>query len=73
MKDDWTLVKYKTRLVVKGFKQKEGPDYFDKYSPLTGITSIRMLIALVSVYDLKIHLMDVKTTFLNGELEKKFK
>ena len=70
MKDDSTIDKYKARLVVKGFRQKEGLDYFDTYSPVTRITSIRLLIALAAVYDLQIHQMDVKTAFLNGELEE---
>ena len=71
MKDDGTIDKYKARLIVKGFREKEGLDYFDTYSPMTRITSIRMLIALAAVYSLEIHQMDVKTTFLNGELEEK--
>ena len=62
--------KYKARLVVKGYRQKEGLDYFDTYSPVTRITLIRMLIALAVVHDLKIHQMDVKTAFLNGDLEE---
>ena len=70
MKDDGTIDKYKARLVVKGFWQKEGLDYFDTYLPLTRITSIRMLIALAAVYSLEIHQIDVKTKFLNGELEE---
>ncbi|PHU11897.1 hypothetical protein BC332_18827 [Capsicum chinense] len=70
MKADGTIDKYKARLVVKGFKHKEGLDYFDTYSPLTRITSIQMLIALVAVYDLEIHQIDMKTAFLNGELEE---
>ena len=70
MKPDGTIDKYKARLVVNGYRQKEGLDYFDTYSPVTRITSIRMLIALAAVYDLKIHQMDVKTTFLNGELKE---
>ena len=70
MKPDGTIDKYKARLVVKGYRQKEGLNYFDAYSPVTRITSIRMLIALAAVHDLKIHQMDVKTTFLNGELEE---
>ena len=64
------LTKYKARLVVKEYRQKEGLDYFDTYSPVTRITSIRILIALAAAHDLKIHQMDVKTTFLNGELEE---
>ena len=70
MKPDGTIDKYKARLVVKGYRQKEGLDYFDTYSPVTRITSIRMLIAQAVVHDLKIHQMDVKKTFLNGELEE---
>jgi len=69
-KADGSIDKYKARLVVKGFRQKEDLDYFDTYSPVTRITSIRVLIAIASILNLEIHLMDVKTAFLNGELEK---
>jgi hypothetical protein len=70
MKADGSIDKYKARLVVKGYKQKEGVDYFDTYSPVTRITSIKMLIAIVVLYNLEIHQMDVKTAFLNGELDE---
>ena len=65
MKADGAIDKYKARLVVKGYKQREGLDYFNTYSPIARITSIRMLIAIGTVYKLEIHQMDVKTTFLN--------
>ena len=58
LKDDGTIDKYKARLVVKEFRQKEGLNYFDTYSPVTRITSIRLLIALAAVYDLQIHQME---------------
>ena len=70
MKRDGTIDKYKARLIVKGYKQKEGLDYFDTYSPVTRITTIRMFIVLAAVHDLKIHQVDVKTAFLSGELEE---
>ena len=70
MKADGFIDKYKVRLVVKGYRQKEGFDYFDTYSPETRITSIRMLIAIAALYNLEIHQMDVKITFLNGELDE---
>ncbi|XP_070020492.1 uncharacterized protein [Nicotiana sylvestris] len=40
IKADGTIVKYKARLIIKGYRQKEGLDYFDTYSPVTRITSI---------------------------------
>ena len=70
MKTDGSIDKYKARLVAKGYKQKEGLDYFDTYSLVTRITSIRMLIAIVALHNLEIHQMDVKTTFLNGDLNE---
>ncbi|KAL0401575.1 UNVERIFIED_CONTAM: Retrovirus-related Pol polyprotein from transposon TNT 1-94 [Sesamum latifolium] len=69
-KADGSINKYKARLVAKGFKQKEGLDFFDTYSPVTRITSIRVLIAIAALYDLDIHQMDVKTAFLNGDLDE---
>ena len=70
MKTDGSIDNYKARLVAKGYKQKEGLDYFDTYSPVTRITSIHMLIAIASLHTLEIHQMDVKTTFLNGDLNE---
>jgi len=62
--------KYKARLVAKGDRQKEELDYFDTYSLVTRITFIQMLIVIVVLYNLDIHQMDVKTAFLNGELNE---
>ncbi|GJW52756.1 calcineurin B-like protein 4 [Tanacetum coccineum] len=70
MKADGTIDKYKARLVIKGFRQCEGLDYFDTYSPITQITSTRMVLAIAALRNLEVHLMDVKPTFLNGDLEE---
>ena len=70
LKPDGTIDKYKVLLVAKGYRQKEGLDYFDTYSPVSRITSIRMLIAIASLYNMDIHQMDVKTAFLNEELDE---
>ena len=61
---------FKARLVAKGFKQKERVDYFDNYAPVAKITSIRVLLALASIYKLIVHQMDVKTAFLNSDLDE---
>ena len=55
---------------VKGYRQKEGLDYFDPYSPVSRMTSIRVFIEIASLRDLEIHQMDVKTAFLNGFWKK---
>ena len=65
MKADGSIDKYKDILVIKGYKQKEGLD-----SPVTRISSIQMLIAIAAIHNLEIHQMDVKTTFLNGDLDE---
>ena len=69
LKLDGSIDKFKTRLVAKGFKQKADLDFFDTFSPVTRITSIRLLIAIAAIFYLKIHQMDVKNAFLNGDLE----
>ena len=70
LKPDGSMDKFKARLVAKGFKQKANLDFFDTFSPITRITSIKLLIAIVAIFYLKIHQMDVKTVFLNGNLEE---
>ena len=55
--------------MVQGFRQREGLDFFDTYSPVTRITSIRLLIAIAALRDLEIHQMDVKSAFLKEDLE----
>jgi len=70
LKPNGIVDKYKARFVVKGFRQRENIYFFDTYSLVTRFTSIRVLISLVVVYNLIVHQMDVKTTFLNDELEE---
>nr|GFB38120.1 zinc finger, CCHC-type [Tanacetum cinerariifolium] len=67
MKANGTIDKLKARLVIQGFRQKEGIDYFDTYAPFARITSIRLLLALPAIHNLVIHQIDVKTSFLNGD------
>ncbi|GJX13270.1 zinc finger, CCHC-type containing protein [Tanacetum coccineum] len=70
LKVDGTIEKFKARLVIQGFKQKSGIDYFDTYALVARISTIRLLIAMASIHNLIIHQMDVKTAFLNGDLDE---
>ncbi|GJV47538.1 zinc finger, CCHC-type containing protein [Tanacetum coccineum] len=70
LKVDGTIEKFKARLVIQGFKQKSRIDYFDTYAPVARISTIRLLIAITSIHNLIIHQMDMKTTFLNGDLDE---
>ena len=62
--------RYKARLVAKGYTQKEGIDYKETFSPVSKKDSLRIVMALVAHFDLELHQMDVKTTFLNGDLHE---
>ena len=56
--------------MIKGYRQTEGLDYYDTYSPVMRISSIRMVLAIAALKDLEVHQMDVKTAFLNGDLNE---
>ena len=62
--------RYKARLVVKAYAQKEGIDYTEIFSPVIKMQSIRIILGLVAALDLECEQLDVKTTFLHGELEE---
>jgi ATP-binding cassette subfamily B (MDR/TAP) protein 1 len=69
-KDGDKLVKYKARLVVKGFGQKRGIDFVEIFSPVVKMSSIRVILGLVASLDLELEQMDVKTAFLHGDLDE---
>ncbi|KAG8492742.1 hypothetical protein CXB51_010463 [Gossypium anomalum] len=63
-------IRYKARLVAKGYAQKERIDYNEVFSPVVKHSSIRILLALVTQYDLELAQLDVKTAFLHSDLEE---
>ncbi|KAH9656751.1 hypothetical protein KPL70_022797 [Citrus sinensis] len=62
--------RYKARLVAKGFTQKEGIDYKETFSPVSTKDSFRIIMSLVTHFDLELHQMGVKTAFINGDIEE---
>ncbi|KAG8471369.1 hypothetical protein CXB51_036995 [Gossypium anomalum] len=68
--DKSSSLRYKARLVVKGYTQKKGVDFEEIFSPVVKMSSIRTILSLAACYDLEVEQMDVKTAFLYGDLEE---
>jgi hypothetical protein len=56
--------------MAKGFMQREGINYTEIFSPVSSKDSFRIIMMLVAHYDLELHQMDVKSAFLNGNLQE---
>ena len=62
------IVCYKARLVVQGFSQVPGVDYFDMFAPVAQLASIRTILVFAGSQDLETSQIDIKGAYLNGEL-----
>ncbi|KFZ24291.1 hypothetical protein V502_01231 [Pseudogymnoascus sp. VKM F-4520 (FW-2644)] len=67
---DGQLIKHKSRLVARGFQQEEGIDYEETFASVVKPASTRILLALAAILSWPIHQGDVKTAFLNSNLDK---
>ncbi|PKA48313.1 Retrovirus-related Pol polyprotein from transposon TNT 1-94 [Apostasia shenzhenica] len=65
---DGSVHKYKARLVVKGYAQQAGIDYFETFSPVARMETIRTVLSLAAHYNWNVYQFDVKSAFLNGDL-----
>jgi hypothetical protein len=64
------VVWYKVRLVVMGYAQRQGVDYDEVFAPVDRMEAVWLLLALAAQNGWEVHHMDVKMTFLNGELQE---
>lgn len=62
--------RYKARLVARGFSQQYGVDYDDTFSPVVRHSTMRLLFAIATEYNLNIDHFDVDTAFLNSDLKE---
>ena len=70
--DNEKLLKYKACLVVKGFGQKQGIDFDEIFSHVVKTCSIRVILGLEDSMNLELEQLDVKTSFLYGDLDGEF-
>ena len=68
---DGNVETFKARLVVKGYTQKEGIDYEDTFSSVAMLKSIHILLSIAAALDYEIWQMDMKTVFLNWNLDER--
>ncbi|GJT83505.1 retrovirus-related pol polyprotein from transposon TNT 1-94 [Tanacetum coccineum] len=66
----YDVLKNKARLVAKGYRQEEGIDFEESFAAVACIKAIRIFIAKAASKNMTIYQMDVKTAFLNGELNE---
>ena len=64
------IVKHKARLVAKGYVQQPGIDFEEVFAPVARLESMHLLLAVAAHESWEVHHMDVKSTFLNGDLQE---
>jgi len=70
LNEDGKVVRNKARLVCKGYAQVEGIDFEETFAPVARLEAIRMFLALAVYKNFKVYQMDVKSAFLNGNLDE---
>ena len=70
LNEEGQVTRNKARLVCKGYAQVEGIDFEETFAPVARMEAIRMILAYSCSKEIKVYQMDVKSAFLNGELEE---
>ena len=65
-----SVARLKAGLVAKGYVQTYGVDYFDTFSSVAKMTSVRLFISLAATHNWDLHQLDIKNVFLHGDLQE---
>ena len=65
---DAQIDRLKARLVTKGYTQQYGSDYYDTFSPMAKIASIRLLLSMAGMRSWPLFQLEIKNVFLHGDL-----
>lgn len=68
--EDGKPVRYKSRLTIKGYVQRHGIDYWETFSPVAKLISLRLFFAIATQFNMNLFQMDVNNAFLNAELKE---
>nr|GFB11223.1 hypothetical protein [Tanacetum cinerariifolium] len=68
--EEQTVIKNKSRLVVRGYRQEEGIDFKESFAPIARMEAIRIFLAYAAHKSFTVFQMDVKTAFLHGSLKE---
>jgi len=64
-----TVTRYKARYVAQGYTQRAGVDYMDVWAPCPARATVRAVMAMVAADDLELHVIDIKTAYLNAPMD----
>ena len=62
-------IRYKSRLVARGYNQSKGINYFDSYAPTLSLNSLRSLLAVAARFKYTVHNLDITTAYLYGSID----
>ena len=64
------IIKHKARLIAKGYTQQQGVDFDEVFAPVARLDTVRVILAVAANREWQVDHLDVKSSFLNGELRE---
>nr|GFC17361.1 retrovirus-related Pol polyprotein from transposon TNT 1-94 [Tanacetum cinerariifolium] len=68
--EEQTIIRNKSRVVVRGYRQEEGIDFEESFAPVARMEAIKIFLIYAAHKSFSVFQMDVKTAFLHGSLKE---